>query len=184
MIHPSHSRRDLIEICEVFNIELEDMYDLPKVDLSGLLENELDNIKYIDPEDEYFFIEDIQGLRRYLSEPNQSKNITVATKEKMIADARKIIAYCLSGYELYPHFGNEEEVYSTGVMVSLHCDISTCRRAIRLLNEDRKLFRHRFKIQPVISNRIKKQLERKELIKKKTVGQFKRREGLFHVTFE
>ena len=37
-IHPSHSRKDLIEVCEVFNIEIEDLYDLPKISLSNLLE--------------------------------------------------------------------------------------------------------------------------------------------------
>ena len=184
MIHPSHSRRDLIEICEIFNIEILDLYDHPKLKLVTILEKELENIQFIDPENDYFFVEDIHELRRYLSDPNQSKNITVATKEKMIKDSRRIIAYCISGFSLYPHFGNYDEVYNTAMIVSQHCDISTCRRAIKLLNEDRNLFKNRYKIIPVISNRIKKQIERKAAVKKKTAGQFHRRLGDFEISFD
>ena len=180
IIHPSHSRRDLIEVCEVFNIEIEDVYDLPKISLIKTLLNELDNINYIEPELDYFFVNDIEQLKRYLSEPNQSKNITIAMKEKMIKDARRIISYCQSGFEPFPHFENKDEVYTCGLEVSQHCDISTCRRAIKLLNEDRSIPR---KIEPIISNRIKKQIERKEAVKKKTAGQYKKREGNFKISF-
>ena len=96
MIHPSHSRRDLIEVCEIFNIEIEDVYDLPKISLVNTLLNELEKIDYIDPEMDFYFVNDIEQLKRYLSEPNQSKNITIAMKEKMIKDARRIISYCQS----------------------------------------------------------------------------------------
>ena len=64
MIHPSHSRKDLIEVCEVFNIEIEDLYDLQKISLVSLLESEIERIEYIEPEYEYYFVEDIEGLKR------------------------------------------------------------------------------------------------------------------------
>jgi hypothetical protein len=181
MIHPSHSRKDLIEVCEVFNIELEDLYDLPKISLVSLLEAELERIDEIEPEYEYYFVDDIEGLKRYLLEPNQTKNITIATKEKVIKDSRRIVAYCQSGYEIFPHFQSKEEVYECAKIVAQHCDISTCRRAIKLINEDRSM---PSKIEPVISNRVKKQLERREIVKKRTRGQFRTRTGSFRVTFE
>ena len=84
MIHPSHSRKDLIEVCEVFNIELEDLYDLPKISLVSLLEAELEVMPEIEAEYEYYFVDDLEGLKRYLQSPNQTKNITIATKEKVI----------------------------------------------------------------------------------------------------
>ena len=180
MIHPSHSRKDLIEICEVFNIEIEDIYDQPKISLVTLLESELEGMDYIEPEYEFYFIENLQELKRYLLEPNQSKNITIATKEIVMKDARKLISYCKSGYDIYPHFKSKEEVYETGKIVAEHCDISTCRRAIKLLNEDRSM---PDKIEPIISNRMRKQLERKEQIKKTTRGQFRSRTGKFLVEF-
>lgn len=180
MIHPSHSRKDLIEVCEVFNIELEDLYDLPKISLVSLLEAELERIDEIEPEYEYYFVDDIEGLKRYLSEPNQTKNITIATKEKVIKDSRRIVAYCQSGYEIFPHFQSKDEVYECSKIVAQHCDISTCRRAIKLINEDRSM---PSKIEPVISNRVKKQLERRELVKKRTRGQFRSRKGTFLVEF-
>lgn len=176
MIHPSHSRKDLIEVCEVFNIELEDLYDLPKISLVSLLEAELESIDEIEPEYEYYFVYDLEGLKRYLQSPNQTKNITIATKEKVIKDSRKIISYCQSGFQLFPHFTSEEEVFETGKIVAEHCDISTCRRAIKLLNENRSL---PHKIEPIISNRVKKQLERKDIVKKRTAGQFRSRTGKF-----
>lgn len=181
MIHPSHSRKDLIEVCEVFNIELEDLYDLPKISLVSLLEAELERIDEIEPEYEYYFVDDMEGLKRYLLEPNQTKNITIATKEKVIKDSRRIVAYCQSGYEIFPHFQSKEEVYECAKIVAQHCDISTCRRAIKLINEDRSM---PSKIEPVISNRVKKQLERREIVKKRTRGQFRTRAGNFRVTFE
>ena len=181
MIHPSHSRKDLIEVCEVFNIELEDLYDLPKISLVSLLEAELERIDEIEPEYEYYFVDDMEGLKRYLLEPNQTKNITIATKEKVIKDSRRLVAYCQSGYEIFPHFQSKEEVYECAKIVAQHCDISTCRRAIKLINEDRSM---PSKIEPVISNRVKKQLERREIVKKRTRGQFRTRAGNFRVTFE
>jgi len=181
MIHPSHSRKDLIEVCEVFNIEIEDLYDLQKISLVSLLESEIERIEYIEPEYEYYFVEDIEGLKRYLSEPNQSKNITIATKEKVIKDSRRIIAYCQSAFDIFPHFESKEEVYESAKIVAEHCDISTCRRAIKLINEDRSM---PSRIQPVISNRVRKQIERKELVKKTTKGQFRTHKGCFRVSFE
>ncbi len=181
MIHPSHSRKDLIEVCEVFNIELEDLYDLPKISLVSLLEAELERIDEIEPEYEYYFVDDMEGLKRYLSEPNQTKNITIATKEKVIKDSRRIVAYCQSGYEIFPHFQSKEEVYECAKIVAQHCDISTCRRAIKLINEDRSMPN---KIEAVISNRVRKQLERREIVKKRTRGQFRTRVGSFKVSFE
>jgi len=181
MIHPSHSRKDLIELCEVFNIELEDLYDLPKISLVALLEAELDKIDYIEPEYEYYFVENIEELKRFLFEPNQTKNITIATKEKVIKDSRRIVSYCQSGYNLFPHFKSKQEVYETAKIVAQHCDISTCRRAIKLINEDRSMPDI---IEPIISKRVKKQLERKELVKKTTRGQFRTQKGSFHVSFD
>lgn len=181
MIHPSHSRRDLIEVCEIFNIEIEDVYDLPKISLVNTLLNELEKIDYIEPEMDFYFVNDIEQLKRYLSEPNQSKNITIAMKEKMIKDARRIISYCQSGFQLFPHFKNEDEVYTCGIEVSQNCDISTCRRAIKLLNEDRSL---PYKIEPIISNRVKRQIVRKEEIKKKTSAHYKKRKGIFTLSFD
>ena len=181
MIHPSHSRKDLIEICEVFNIEIEDLYDQPKISLQSLLEQEIETMPEIEPEYEYYFVENIEDLKRYLFEPNQSKNVTVATKEKVMKDSRRITSYCKSAYNIFPHFKSKEEVYECAKIVAEHCDISTCRRAIKLLNEDRSM---PDKIEPVISNRMRKQLERKELVKKKTRGQFRSRTGSFKVSFD
>ncbi len=180
MIHPSHSRKDLIEVCEVFNIEIEDLYDLQKISLISFLEAELESIDYIEPEYEFYFVNNIDELKRYLSDPNQTKNITIATKEKVIKDSRRIISYCQSGFEIYPHFTSKEEVFASALVVAEHCDISTCRRAIKLLNEDRSMERT---IDPIISNRVKKQIERKDNVKKKTKGQFRARTGSFKIDF-
>tara|TARA_R110000803_G_scaffold52472_3_gene108040 strand:+ start:2661 stop:3206 length:546 start_codon:yes stop_codon:yes gene_type:complete len=180
MIHPSHSRKDLIEIYEVFNIEIEDLYDLPKISLMTTLEQEIEKIDYIEPERDYYFVENIDELKRYLQSPNQTKNITIATKEKAIKDSRRIISYCQSGYEIFPHFTSKEEIFMSALVVAEHSDISTCRRAIKLLNEDRSMPR---KITPIISNRVMKQIERKDNVKKKTKGQFRTRKGSFNIDF-
>jgi len=57
-IHTSHSRKELIQIIQQFNIDIPNSNDLPKKDIQILLSNKLMEIDEIKEEDEYFFVKD------------------------------------------------------------------------------------------------------------------------------
>ena len=48
------------------------------------------------------------------------------------------------------------EIYDNGIMVGAYCDIPTCRRAIKLLNDDPKI---RNKIVMKMSSKVRMELE-------------------------
>ena len=181
IIHPSHSKKDLIELCDVFNIEILDIHDLSKMSLVLTISKILEKIDYIEPENDYYFIDTIEDLKRYLTEPNQAKNLSITEKERLIKISRDIISYCKSNYNLYPYFKSEEHLILQARAIQPHCDISTCRRALNMLLNDRSL---PDKINPVLSNRIKKQIEKKELLKKESSGKLKVRKGKFKISFD
>jgi len=181
IIHPSHSKKDLIELCDVFNIEILDIYDLTKTSLVSTLSQILEKIDYIEPENDYYFIDNIEDLKRYLIEANQSKNLSITEKERLITISRDIISYCKNNYNLYPYFKSIQHLTSQAKIIQPHCDISTCRRALNMLKEDRSCEEQ---IKPVLSNRVKKQLEKKERLKKDSAGGLKVRKGLFTITFD
>ena len=181
MIHPSHSRKDLIQVCDVFNIEILDVHDLSKMSLVTTLSQILEKIDYIEPENDYYFINTIEDLKRYLTEPNQAKNLSITEKERLITISRDIISYCKNSYTLHPYFKTKEHLIAQAKVIQPHCDISTCRRALNMLKEDRSC---KEKIIPVLSNRVKKQLEKKEMVKKDSAGGLKVRSGNFKISFD
>lgn len=181
MIHHSHSKRDLIELCEVFNIELLDIYDLNKEELVKELELQLEHIDYIEPETDYYHIETIDELIEYLETPNQTKNLTIPERERMITIARDILLYCKNGFQYRPKFKDLDDVITKAELIAPHGDITTIRRALLELKMDTKI---KNKIEPVISNKVKKQLEKKKRVKALKEGQFFSTRGSFKVIFD
>jgi hypothetical protein len=182
-IHPTHSKKDLITLCEVFNIEIDDdMYDMRKCHLVEKLEAELELIDYIEPEEDYYFVSGIDELREYLKNPNPSKVLTTTHRERMIETSRNIIQYCRLGFNLeISCFESVDDLIRNATMVSNHGDISTCRRALYLLRRDPKI---RPSIEPVLSQRMKKQLERREAQRQASLGVMKVSHGKFSVGFD
>lgn len=181
IIHPSHSKKDLIELCDVFNIEILDIYDLSKMSLVSTISQILEKIDYIEPENDYYFIDNIEDLKRYLTDANQAKNLSITEKERLITISRDIISYCKHSYTLHPYFKSKEHLVAQAKVIQPHCDISTCRRALNMLSEDRTL---KEKIIPILSKRVKKQLEKKDRLKKGGSGGLKVRRGEFVVSFD
>ena len=61
-IHTSHSRKELIQVIQQFNINIPNKDDLSKKELQVLLINELTNLDKIQEEDEYFFVKSKEEL--------------------------------------------------------------------------------------------------------------------------
>ena len=181
MIHPSHSKKDLIELCNFFNIEILDIHDLSKCELVSKLENELELIDYIEPDNTNYFVEDINELKFFLESPNQQKSITTSEKERIIQISRDIILYCRNGYHFNLRINNIETLRDLDLQIAPHGDISTCRRALEHLKVDNKI---RPPIEPVISKRVKRQMEVKEQLRKNDIGKLVVKRGKFIVKFD
>jgi hypothetical protein len=181
IIHPSHSRKDIIEVCEVFNLEIEDMYDIPKAKLVAEVVLILSFVDYIEPEDDFYFVQDIDELVDYLTEPNQEKLLTITQREKIIQDARDLVFYCKNGFQFLPKFNDLEEVRDTALSIQPHGDISTVRRALALLKDDNKI---KPIILPKMSKKVQKLLDRKEKVRKSHIVKFNVTHGKVLVIFD
>jgi hypothetical protein len=166
MIHQSHTKKDLVEIIDVFNFkkDIEKYYEYNKDTLSTLLDIHLRTIMDIKPEKQYFEFNDINDLREYLKSPSPKQVISVKERDVIIDKAKKIIFYCkICGFQLGYYYETLEDVIADGYYIKKYGDIPTIRRALRLLNEDTKI-KNKFK--PVITYRIQQRLNKKEQLKK------------------
>lgn len=181
-IHTSHSRKELIQIIQQFNIDIPNCNDLPKKEIQILLSNKLLEMGEIKEEEEYFFVKDKNELVEYLSKPNQSKILTIKEKDNVMLTAKRIISYCKNSYFLTPYnYETFEDLLKEANYISKFGDIPSCRRAINMLNNDPKLDH---KIQVVISKRVKKELEKKEKLKLNSIPKASIKTGKFTVYFD
>lgn len=181
-IHTSHSRKELIQIIQQFNIDIPNCIDLPKKEIQVLLANKLLEIEEIDEEDEYFFVKDKNELIEYLSKPNQSKILTIKEKDNVMLTAKKIISYCKNTYFLTPYnYETFEDLLKEAEYIAKFGDIPSCRRAINMLNNDPKLD---YNIEIVLSKRVKKDLQKKERLKLNSIPKAVIKRGNFVVYFD
>ena len=74
MFHKSHSRKDLLDIIKLFKLPIEDAEDYNKKILSEKLFHVLyDEIDFIEPDNDYYGIQNLHELKEYLIKPNQKK---------------------------------------------------------------------------------------------------------------
>lgn len=181
-IHTSHSRKELIQIIQQFNIDIPNSNDLPKKDIQILLSNKLMEIDEIKEEDEYFFVKDKIELMEYLSKPNQSKILTIKEKDEVMLTAKRIISYCKNSYFLTPYnYETFDDLLVEAKHIAKYGDIPSCRRAITMLNNDPKLD---YNIEVVISKRVKKELQKKAQLKMNSIPKATIKTGKFIVYFD
>ena len=182
-IHTSHSRKELIQIIQQFNIDIPNCNDLPKKEIQVLLSNKLMDLddKDFKEEDEYFFVSSKSELIEYLAKPNQSKILTIKEKDSVMITAKKIISYCKNSYFLTPYnYETFDDLLAEANYISKFGDIPSCRRAINMLNQDPKLDH---KIEIVLSKRVKKELEKKEQLKMNSIPRAVLKRGIFVLDF-
>ena len=161
IIHKTFSRKDLISVCESLNIEIEDMCDFNKHQLT----NKLDEWTTLNPTALFLpnqlCIDTLSQLITYLSSINQSKINSSQTREMVMKKAKKLIAYSKNGYLL------TQDVYETIDQVVEDNDSKI----------DEKYF-------PVISEKTLKKLEEKKILKTKLSGKLKVNYGHFIISFD
>ena len=182
MINKSFSKGDMIEIIRTFNIDIPNFASMDKTSLSMKLWAELCSLESIPIDNDIFDIKNIEELKHYLMNKNPNKTLSVKDKSKLMKFCKEVINYCNNGYEFERSIFNDFfEIEIQMKDIAVHGDIPSVRRAIKLFNEDPKL---KEKIQPVISNKVKKELNNKKQGKKKNTYCFTRKTGLFIVTFD
>ena len=163
--HKSHSRRDLVDIIKTFKLPIEDPEDFNKKDLSDKLHFVLyDVIDAIMSDEHYFGIKDLHDLKEYLIKPNQKKILSVKDKNEIMTTAKLIIQYCKGGYCTdLSYFDNIEIIYSEARRIAQFGDIPSVRRMCQLINQNPHSNERIF---PIISKKVQKDLEIKELTSK------------------
>ena len=182
MIDKTFSKGDLLEIISRFNIHVPGCNTLDKLRLSIMLWSEIDNLESIPEDNEIYMIRNIEELKTYLTKPNPDKLLTIKQKQKIMRFCKEVTVYCNNGYHLECSiFNNLEEIYIQMKDISVYGDIPSVRRAIRLLNQDPKC---KVKIEPVISNKMKRILESKSKKKVKKYYGLISKQGSFTISFD
>lgn len=165
-IHSSHSKRELYEIIEVFDLRIDGFKDMMKIELCRSILYEISKVDEIKCDHDIFYIENKKELLDYLSNPNQSKVLTIKQKMEVMEIAKRIISYCKNGYYLCAYYLDWEDIHKDALYISRYCDIPSCRRAINLFNGDYKLEK---KITPIITPKVKRTLDKQKLLKAELV---------------
>lgn len=184
MIHPSHSKKDLVEIIEYFEFaEIEDVRDKSKSSLQKELWEYVKGLKYINPDLETFFVEDVGGLIRYLTTRSPKQLLTQHHLEKVSLMSKNIIFYCRECSYCLPasNYDCVDELIEAAIDISQYGDLPMVRRALRLLNMDEKI---EVSIEPIMTKRVMKKIKRIDDMKRMNVGRLKVSEGKHIVLFD
>jgi len=160
MINKTFSKGDMMEIIRAFNIDIPNFNTMDKSTLSMKLWSELSTLESIPPENNIFNIDTLDELKEYLVNKNPNKLLSVKDKQKLMKFCKEVIVYCTNDYNVnLSIFDSFEEIEIQVREIAKYADIPSVRRAIRLFNQDPKL---NDIIEPIISNRVKKELEFKK----------------------
>ena len=182
MINKTFSKGDMIEIIRAFNIDLPNFNTMDKSTLSMKLWSELCSLEYVPPENELFHISDIEELKIFLTNKNPNKLLSIKERNKIMKFCKEVIVYCNNGYNVDMSIFNDfKEIELQLRDITIHGDIPSVRRAIRLFNNDPKL---KEKIEPIISNRVKKEIELKKKHKVKNYYGLIYKNGNFIISFD
>ena len=165
MINKSFSKGDMIDIIRHFNLDIPNFNVMDKLKLSLTLEAHINNLESIQGDTDIYNINTKEELLNYLMNQNPDKLLSVKEKTKLMNFCKEVIVYCNNEYNLdCSIFNTIEEIHIPTSDIAIHGDIPSVRRAIRLLNKDPSL---KEKIIPVISNKMKKQINIKKTKKVK-----------------
>ncbi len=181
MINKTFSKGDMIDIIRNFNIDIPNFASMDKPTLSMKLWEELCSIEYLPCETDIYDIKDIEELKHYLMDNNPDKSLSVKEKSKVMRFCKEVIVYCKNGFNIECSVFNDfNELKIQMEDICIHGDIPSVRRSIRLFNEDPKLD---INLEPVVSNRVKRQLELKEKHKVKKYYGLISKKGRFILEF-
>ena len=182
MYHKSHSRLTLINIIKLFKLPIEDPEDYNKKQLTEKLITCLNDIDYIEPDEDYYGIMNLNDLKEYLLKPDQKKVLSIKDKNEIMTLAKLIIQYCKGGYVVeLSYFNTMDQIYVEARRLSQFGDIPSVRRMCTLLNQNPH---SQERVYPIISKKVQKQLEIKALTSKKVHNVLTVKKGPIIVKFD
>jgi len=142
-IHFTHTKNDLISYIIELNINIKYNY-LPKSEIMNLFDTYMreSDINYEFIPNQYH-IKTVRDLIKYLesARPSQDEKITAIEHKKYIQIAKKILCYVNNGCYIertpYKEQGEQQLLTEAKILGMCACHIPSCRRAIRMLNEQR-----------------------------------------------
>tara|TARA_R110001606_G_scaffold346533_1_gene495484 strand:+ start:121 stop:672 length:552 start_codon:yes stop_codon:yes gene_type:complete len=163
MIHKSHSKRDLINIIQIFKFDLGDINKCKKKELIIRLQNYLLTIDKIEPELNVYMIYTLVELKQYLNNCNPKKVLSIKEKNEVINICKKIKNYCYNNYNLsVSMYNNNDEIINDAKFILPYGDIPSVRKACNLLNRDNNL---NLKLNPTMSKQTIKELDNRRVLK-------------------
>jgi hypothetical protein len=109
-----------------------------------------------------------------------SKKLSIKNRDEVIKIARKVKTFCKSGLDISKGiYNNNDELISDTVYISNYGEISSVRKAVKLVEEALDL-----KIPLQIPEDIQKDINEKEKLKKDMTPRFQVKYGKFFVQFD
>tara|TARA_R110000823_G_scaffold270232_1_gene389871 strand:- start:22 stop:573 length:552 start_codon:yes stop_codon:yes gene_type:complete len=182
LFHKTFSKKDIINICEILDIEIEDIHDFNKAQLT----RQLDLWITAHPDQKFLvnvlYIDDISQLVTHFGTINQSKINSAKTRQMVMGKAKKMIAYGKTGY-LFTDIGYStlEQVEEDIQLILPFGDSPSVRKAINWINNDPKIKEKHF---PIISEAVKQKIDEKHSLKIQSVNKAGWKRGHFTITFD
>ena len=180
MIHKTHSKKNLIDLFNDLNYKINRNKTKKLIidEIVSLIQRKLIRIKR---KNSYNF-KNLDDLIYYLSKPNNKDKISIDEKKEVMIKCKTIIQYSKSNYNIkLTECKNHQQIYNDVIFISPYGFIPSVRRACKLYNKDINKKNH---INPIISDKIQKELDFKENIKKIKNENFKIKHGNFSVIFD
>ena len=188
MIHSSHSRKDLLDIIDIYKLGFDELLTYKLQTKQELLKNlwiviQKKDIILSPLDDTFFFFDNVNDIKSYLMNKSPNKLITDKTLLEITKKVKQINYYCLKcSYEVeFSNYNTLNDIFFDANYIRFYGNIPSVRRSIKLLNLDSKL-NDKFEI--IMSNKVKKTIEEKERIKRSLNPTYCKKVGSFTVIFE
>jgi hypothetical protein len=171
MIHTSHTKKDLYELIETYQLymrtPLADYKCLSKDILNERLWIVILKLRKIPKCDTLHYFDSIADLRTYLIKPSPNRVVTGDDLLDVNHRTKNIIYYCKKcGYEIkLSNYDCIEDIFIDVNIIRLYGNIPSVRRAIKLINRDVKIKRT---FECDMSNSMRRTLKIKEETKQQT----------------
>ena len=128
-IHKSFSVSELIDIVEIFEMDIPDYKDFYKKGLIFYIELYLQNHRPINFNNNYFNFKNHYDLVDYLHKPNDKFKLSIEKKKEINSIAKRILKYCKD----YRN-DNFDEIFKLACSISTFGDLPSVRKAIIAIN--------------------------------------------------
>ena len=182
MIHSSHSKKDLIEVIERFQLySIINYNELRKNHLSKALWTLLETNPSIPEDTEVFYVSTIDELKDYLTKTS-CKQITSNSVKYDVADRVKNLTYYVKGGFVFrgTNYENIDGVMMDAEFVRHFGDLPSVRRVLGLLNGDIKT---PVKLQPVMTRRVEQRVKKRDIQKGQNTPKFHYTLGSYTIDF-